>query len=458
MDVATESLDSEAARLPPRTKALYALGDHTVNLSLSSLSFFYAFFLAEIAGIRPALAGLIPLIGRIVDAVSDPAMGRISDLTSWRWGRRRPYFLIGMLPFGVCYAALWWNVSAEAQSTRFAYYAAAYILYSLSTTVISVPYLALLPELTASYQERTSLNTYRASAAILGALLAATAMRPLAEAFGGRADGFAAAGIVFGIWMILPWFVVYRATWERPDFQRPARTPFLAGLKLILQHRTYMRLIGLYLLGRIAIDLATAMFMFYFTYWLGRPDDFGITMGLFLVAVVVALPVWLRISEHTDKRTIFIFGAAWWVGAQIFLILATPDWPRIAIFVGAVIAGVGYAVADVMPWSMLGDVVDEDELSTGERREGIYAGFFTFLRKLGGATGVAVALFVLDLSGYQKGAEQSELTLWMIRILTAGVPGVFVLLAGWVAIRYPLGRVRHAEILEELRRRRRSVT
>jgi oligogalacturonide transporter len=237
------------------------------------------------------------LIGRIVDAVSDPAMGRISDLTTWRWGRRRPYFLIGMLPFGVCYAALWWDVTAETQSTRFAYYAAAYILYCLSTTVISVPYLALLPELTASYQERTSINTYRASAAILGALLAATAMRPLAEAFGGRAEGFAAAGIIFGIWMILPWLVVYRATWERPDFQRPARTPFFAGMKLILQHRTYMRLIGLYLLGRIAIDLATAMFMFYFTYWLGRPDDFGITMGLFLVAVVIALPIWLRIRS-----------------------------------------------------------------------------------------------------------------------------------------------------------------
>jgi GPH family glycoside/pentoside/hexuronide:cation symporter len=117
---------------------------------------------------------------------------------------------------------------------------------------------------------------------------------------------------------------------------------------------------------------------------------------------------------------------------------------------------VGYAVADVMPWSMLGDVVDEDELVSGERREGIYAGFFTFLRKLGGATGVAVALFVLDLSGYQQGAVQSERTLWMIRILTAGVPAVFVMLAGWVALRYPLGRARHAQILEELRMRRRQ--
>jgi Na+/melibiose symporter-like transporter len=99
MKAPAESPDSESAQLPRITKAFYALGDHTINVSLSSLSFFYAFFLVEIAGIRPALAGLIPLIGRVVDAVSDPAMGRISDRTSWRWGRRRPYFLIG---------AAWW--------------------------------------------------------------------------------------------------------------------------------------------------------------------------------------------------------------------------------------------------------------------------------------------------------------------------------------------------------------
>jgi Na+/melibiose symporter-like transporter len=204
------------------------------------------------------------------------------------------------------------------------------------------------------------------------------------------------------------------------------------------------------------MDLATAMFIFYFTFWLGRPEDFEITMGLFLVSVVLALPVWLRVSERTDKRNIYLFGAAWWVGAQVFIFSATPAWPRSVIFLGAVIAGVGYAVADAMPWSMLGDVVDEDELTSGERREGIYTGFFTFLRKLGGAAGVATALFVLDLSGYREGAEQTELTLWTIRSLTAGAPAVFVLLAAWVTLRYPLSRARHAEILAELRVRRRQ--
>jgi GPH family glycoside/pentoside/hexuronide:cation symporter len=212
--------------------------------------------------------------------------------------------------------------------------------------------------------------------------------------------------------------------------------------------------VGLYLLGRIAIDLATVMFLYYFTYWLGRPDDFEITMGLFLVSVVVSFPFWVRISRNTDKRTIFLLGAASWIVSQVFLLAATPDWPRLAILVGASIAGVGYAAADMIPWSMLGEVVDEDELLTGERREGLYYGFFTFLRKLGGAGGVALALWVLELSGYVAGQPQDEATLWTIRVLTAGAPGVFVLLAALVALRYPLSRRRHEEILEQLHARR----
>jgi GPH family glycoside/pentoside/hexuronide:cation symporter len=107
-----------------------------------------------------------------------------------------------------------------------------------------------------------------------------------------------------------------------------------------------------------------------------------------------------------------------------------------------------------MPWSMLGDVVDEDELRSGERREGLYAGFFTFLRKLSGAGAVALAAFALELSGYEAGRPQDETTLWTIRLLTAGAPGVFVLCAAWVARPYPIGRARHAEILEEIRQQR----
>ncbi len=441
---------SAAGGLSVPVKIGFASGDHTVNAALSALSLFYLFFLTEVAGLRPALASAVLLVGRAVDAFTDPAMGRLSDRTTTRLGRRRPYFLLGALPFGITFALLWQAMPFDAQWARFAAYSLAYILHSLASTVLSVPYMALLPEMALGYHERTSLNVYRSAAAVLGTLLAAALVQPLVESFGGGARGYAEVGILLGIWFVLPWIAVYGVSWERPGFAGRAEAGFLEGAKRLAGHRSYRRLVGLYLCARIAVDIVGAMFLFYFTYWLLRPADFPLMMSILLITVVASLPFWLRLAKQTDKRTLFIFGSLWWVGAQLFLLFVQPDWPRAVIFAVAAAAGIGYAVADLMPWAMLGDVIDEDELESGERREGMYAGFFTFLRKLGGATGVAIAGVVLDLSGFVGGTDQTETTRTAIRGLTALAPALFLALGAWVALGYTLTRSRHDEIRRAL--------
>ncbi|MDP7572081.1 MAG: MFS transporter, partial [Myxococcota bacterium] len=86
----------------------YAAGDVTVNTVLVSLNMVWVtYFLTQVAGLRPELAGLVQLIGRAVDAFTDPAMGRLSDLCRWKWGRRRPFFVLGALPLGISFALLW---------------------------------------------------------------------------------------------------------------------------------------------------------------------------------------------------------------------------------------------------------------------------------------------------------------------------------------------------------------
>ena len=131
-------------------------------------------------GLRPALAAAVVWVARVVDAFTDPGMGRISDLTTWKAGRRRPYFLIGALPLGLFFALMWLDVSLDSQGAKFAYYAAVYVGVSLSMTCLSVPYLALIPEMATSYDERTSFNTFRSAAAVLGTF-AAVSMKPLAD-------------------------------------------------------------------------------------------------------------------------------------------------------------------------------------------------------------------------------------------------------------------------------------
>jgi sugar (glycoside-pentoside-hexuronide) transporter len=444
--------DTGLPRLGPFRKSVYALGDVTVNAGLSALAIVYAsYFLPQVADLRPALAGLVPLVGRAVDAFTDPLMGRISDHTRLRAGRRRPYFLIGAIPYGASFALMWSDAPFESQTALFAYYTAAYCLLSVSMTVLSVPYLAIVPEMAVDYDARTSLNTYRTVGAMVGTGIAVT-MKDVAEGpFGGGASGFAAAGVLFGVLIALPWVAVYYATFERPQFQsRKTELGILDGFRLVARHVTFMRLTAIYIMGRISMDLASALIVLYVTFWLGRPDDFLLVMFLFLASAIAALPVWLRLSVGRDKATIFIIGSLWWMASSLALLAVQPEWPRWIIYVYVPLVGMGYAVVDLMPWSMVGEVIDEDDLSTGERREGLYNGVFMFIRKLGGALGVSLVLGILDLAGYTKAETQTDTVRQAIRWLTAVAPAFFLGVGILLARGYPLTRQAHGEILRAL--------
>ena len=442
------------------TKLVLALGDLSGNAALSTLSLVYAtYFLVEVVGLRPALAGIIPLVGRTVDAITDPAMGRISDHTRLRLGRRRPYLLAGAVPFGVAFALLWSQAPpAWSEEARCVFYAVTYVLLACAMTVLLVPYLALLPEMALGYDERTSVSAYRHVGSVIGIGLA-LGLRPTAAALGGGPRGFQSAGILYGVVLSLPWLVLFACTWERPDFrERPAAMPLMAGLRTLARHRAYLALTGLYLCGRIAMDLVGALLILYFTHYLGRSRDFEPAMLAFLAAVMLAAPLWLAVGRGWEKVTVFRAGALWWMSVQAVLALARPEWPRWAMFATAVVLGVGYAAVDFMPWAMIGDVVDEDDLATGERREGLYNGAFGFLRKLAGAAAVFLALAVLDVAGYRPGEPPSPGVLTTLRLLTGVGPIVLLALALACSTAYPLDRRRHAEILQALdaraRRRR----
>jgi Na+/melibiose symporter-like transporter len=193
------------------------------------------------------------------------------------------------------------------------------------------------------------------------------------------------------------------------------------------------------------------------TWWIGRSEDFEPVMAVFLTSVLLSLPFWLRVARGRDKAQLFVIGSLWWAASSLLLVLAQPDWPRWLLFAWVPVIGLGYAVVDVMPWSMLGEVIDEDDEATGERREGLYTGFFTFLRKLGGSLGVFLVLGLIDLLGFVSGAErQSERALQAIRWLTALAPPLFLVLGVWLLRGYPLTRARHEQILGALAERQRA--
>ena len=444
-----------AGSLRTPAMAAYGLGDFTINTALTSLGLVYAsFYLTQIAGLSGTLAGLVPLIARAVDAFTDPLMGRISDRTRWRAGRRRPYFLIGAVPFGLAFALLWVDVPFASQAAKFAYYAAAYCLLSVASTVLAVPYLALLPEMATGYDSRTTLNTWRNVGSLLG-VFAAIGIRPVAELFGGGSSGFALAGACYGVLVALPWLVVHRVSFERPEYQR-AQSPlgFRETLRVVFANRTFAQLTAMYLFGRIAMDMISALLILYFTFWIGRGSDFELFMFVFLLCVMFSLPGWLRVAPRFDKVTIFIFGSLWWAAFQLLTAVFDGESSRFVLFAYGALAAIGYAVVDLMPWAMVGEAVDEDELESGERREGIYNGVFTFLRKLAGAIAVFGVLSLLDVLGFVKGEEQTETVRQAIRWLTASLPVVCLLISVQLARGYPLTREAHAQIVAQLEARR----
>ena len=436
------------AQLTTSRKVGFALGDHTITLAQSALALVYLFFLTEVAGLRADLAGLVVWVARAVDAFTDPAMGHVSDRMTWKVGRRRPFFLIGAIPFGVAFALLWW-IPADSQATKFLYYTAVSIGLSLSMTILAVPYFALLPEMARSDQERSSLNAYRTAAAVVGTL-AAVGLQPLAAHLGGPDDsGYLKAGVVFACWLAVPWLIVFRVASEELPVERSPLGVF-ASLGLVARHRYYRVLAGLYVMGRIAIDVTGAVLLFYFTHWLGRPDDFAPTLVVLFGAVILSLPLWLVLAKRLEKKAIFVLGASIWIVAVVPLALAGSTWPRWSIFSLAALIGIGYAVVDFMPWAMLGDVVDEGEVMNGSRREGLYAGVFTFLRKLGGATGVAFVGFGLSVAGYVPGSSQGPVTLVAVRAIATALPAAFLAIAITLAWRYRVTRSAQARIRLDL--------
>ncbi|MGH0037219.1 MAG: MFS transporter [Myxococcota bacterium] len=449
---AARALRDDPDPLSPLAKAIYASGDHAVNVGLSSLSLVYLLFLTDVAGLRPALAGAVVWCARIIDGITDPAMGRISDRTRWRLGRRRPYFLLGALPYGLFFAMLWLT-PFSGQTPMFVYYALTYMALSVASTVLSVPYMALIPEMARGYDERTSLNTFRSAGAIAGVVVAAS-LEPLAASMGGGPRAWASAGGALAVWVMVPWIPVFLASRERAVTHREESGSMWRDLRDLLGHDHYRRLSALYIASRIALDVAGAALVYFMTYVIGRREDFAPAILVLMLSAAASLPMWMALARRREKHDIFIVGTLWWVGWLAVIFFATPDWPRWTLFAITAAVGVGYAAADLMPWAMVGEVIDEDELHTGRRREGLYNGAFTFLRKLGGASAIGLSGLLLDVSGYvPQGEIQPESAVFAIRFLMGVVPSLFLAAAIALAWRYPLDRARHDEIADSIRSR-----
>ncbi len=448
---------STHSRLPLRTKLLYSTGDLSTSVPLAILMFFQLYFLTDVAGLRPDYAGWAIGASRLWDAVNDPLFGLLSDRIRTRWGRRRVLLLFGAVPLGVFFM-LMWMVPALSQFWLAVYYAMTFILFDTAFTVVHVGYNALTPELTADYDERSALNGYRMVFSIAGSLGAIILATVLGWSITDARLLYLVLGVGLGVIVIIPPLIVFSITRERPAEELPAPLPMREAIRHTLSNRPFRMVMGLYLLSWTTASILAAVLLYFANYYLRIPDQANYLVLAAQGSAILFIPAAVWLCQRLDKRRAFILGSCAWVIVLLGIAALPADQVALA-YVLAALAGFGIATAYVVPWAMVPDVVEYDQVRSGQRREGSYYAFASFFQKL--ATGAALWGMgqALALTGYLTPVTGSPLpvqptaAVTAIRIFTGPIPAVLLFLGVLFAWKYPITRASHQATLQALAER-----
>ena len=452
------SLPQRSEKLSLLTKLSFGVGDMGAGMTATIMVFYLLYFLTEVAGLPPGLAGTVLLIGKGWDAINDPIIGSLSDRTKSRWGRRHSWMLVAAIPFGVFFFVGWLvpDFGTDIATNPwpwFWYYAIVAILFHTFYTCFNLPYAALTPELTEDYNERTSLNSFRFTFSISGSILALV----LAQIVFGLVEDlqlrFTIVAAAIAILAVIPIFLCVWGTEERYSSATEHQLSIFEQIKVAFGTKSFLFVIGIYLASWLSFQLTASIIPFYAQYWMGLEDATPLALSVQGTAIFM-LFVWSYLSRRVGKRTVYFMGMSLWIVAQIFLFFL-PQGEVGFMFFLCVLAGVGVSTAYLIPWSMIPDVIDEDELNTGERREGIFYAFMVLLQKLGLAFGLFMVGQALEFSGFDKNlAVQPESALIAIRTAIGPLPSIFLVCGLVLAFFYPITRKRHAEILLQLHQRK----
>ncbi|HIK33381.1 MAG TPA: MFS transporter [Oscillatoriales cyanobacterium M59_W2019_021] len=473
--------NSEPEKLSIWTKLAYGAGDLGSAITANILIFYLSPFLTDVAGLKPGLAGLTQLVGKFWDAVNDPLVGVLSDRTqNSRWGRRYPWMIFGAIPLGIFFFLQWivprFSGNEDVnQWGMFWYYTIISILFNTAYTAVNLPYTSLTPELTQDYDERTSLNSFRFFFSIGGSIVSVLIVGLIAKIYPNNASlQYIAIGLACSILSVVPVYLCVWGTRKRvaavvarhPEEDVPVSLPIVQQIKIAFSNRPFLYVVGIYLCSWLSVQLTAAIIPYYVRSWM-RPSDNPADITQVVVQMILAVQVtamvmlfvWSAISKRVGKRAVYFMGMSLWVIAQFGLFFVKPDQMSL-VYILAIMAGFGVSTAYLVPWSMLPDVIELDELNTGQRREGVFYSFMVFLQKV--CLGIAVFLVLqsLEWTGYVQPTDavplpvQPDAVLLAIRLSIGPLPTTALIIGLILAYFYPLTREVHAEILLKLNERK----
>ncbi|KAJ6655611.1 hypothetical protein lerEdw1_004963 [Lerista edwardsae] len=472
------------------SKVCYAIGGAPYQITGCALGFFLQIYLLDVAQLDPFYASIILFVGRAWDAVTDPLVGFFISKATWgRFGRLMPWIIFST-PFAVISYFLIWFVPDFSWGQTM-WYLFFYCIFQTLVTCFHVPYSALTMFISREQSERDSATAYRMTVEVLGTVLG-TAIQgqivgkvntpcvrdPLLLNIGNssvlmedvnsthdtglltdtRNAYMIAAGVIGGIYILCAIILSLgvRERQESSELQSDEPVSFFQGLKLVMNHGPYIKLIAAFLFTSLAFMLLEGNFALFCTYTLGLRNEFQNILLVIMLSATLTIPLWHWFLTRFGKKTAVYFGISSAAPFLVLVVLMKTTIPFVTYIV-AVAVGVSVAAAFLLPWSMLPDVIDDFNLQHPDSHghEAIFFSFYVFFTKFASGVSLGISTLSLDVAGYKtRGCSQPEAVHFTLKMLVSAAPVALIILGLLLFKLYPIDeekRRKNKKALQELR-------
>jgi GPH family glycoside/pentoside/hexuronide:cation symporter len=431
--------------VPFSLKAGWGVGAFGSLGMLWMVNVFLMFFLVNHLGMNAALAGIILFITRIYDVISDPLIGHLSDNSSSRWGRRRPWMFVGAFASGLA-AIFTFNVPAFSSENATAVYQLIVLLvYFTGFTLFYVPFMAMPAEMTDDYNERTSIMSFRVGYSFAAGMIIAAGMPALIARLGGDRAAYEFAAVIAGILITTSMLMTVLFTAKARELPRAPRERYSAReyLTSLLRNRPFFSLAALKFTVFLGAAINGSASLFFMTYVMERAEMGQAFYSLMSnIAGLCALPLWTRLSRGRDKKRVYLLAVLGSAVLAASWALATPEESNFIFGLRSFLMGAFGAGGLIMGFSMLPDTIEYDRLTTGLERAGLYTGLLGFIEKNAAAIAPMITGFLFAAMGIVEtstgNVEQPESAISAIVAAKAWIPAAFNLVAAAVLLTYRL--------------------
>lgn len=425
-----------------RVAAFWGLGTFATTTMLNGVSLVLLFYLVNFVKLEPVIAGGLLFGSKLVDALTDPPMGLLSDRTRSRWGRRRPYLLGASFFCGLAFAWLFNVPEALGGAGIYLYVGAGLVLYTLAYTAFQVPYMAMPAEMTDDYHERTQIMSYRVVFMTLGNMLGSAGCPFLVARLGGDRAAYGQMALIVGGVICAAMLATFLGTAQAR--QTPAghvTTPLRRHVGWILQNRPLLFLMASKVIVYAGVSAFTSVMLFFFSNVLKRgPEMLALYAAIFALTTICVTPLWTRLARGLEKKTGYLLSFAGYLVGIATWLSAGPSESLAWFAARAAFLGIFNAGLFLFGNSMLIDTFAYDHRISGLRREGFLSSAFSFVEKTALALGPLIIGALLSTMGFDKslppGADQppgavDAMYLGFIWIPIAAQLGAIACLAGY---------------------------